>query len=183
MQMNWVTPPCLWVEFSFSGWSGPGNLILPLFWTIIEMVQVQLSHTIRRVHENIIIIGDPSEINIPDMPHREANMPHLRPIRDQQVSSETNWRPTCLIRDQHAGLETHGWPRVSDETCWSPMGLGWGMSVFDEACQSRIGLGWVSDRSPIIIIFLWTPIIIISHLSSRIFRFESRVIDSRANSR
>ena len=74
---------------------------------------------------------------------------------------------------RHVG---HWW--VSDEACWSLMGLQWGMLVSDEACWSpmrHVGLRWgmlvsdgslirhrglrrVFDRSPIIIIFLWTQL-------------------------
>ena len=137
----------------------------------------------------------------------------------------SHWRPTCLIRDWHAWLETNpdqymyfSW--VSDEASRSPMshvglwwgmlvsdmspmrhvGLRWGISVwwgmsfsdeafqspmkqvglrwdmsvsngspmrhvglrrvFNQACRSPkgspTGLRWVYDKSPIIIIFLWT---------------------------
>ena len=59
-----------------------------------------------RVHENIIIIGDPSETDIPYLRPicnpigdrynlSETNMPHRRPT----CISKTHQRPICLIRD------------------------------------------------------------------------------------
>ena len=63
------------------------------------------------VHKNIIIIGNPSETNMPDR-------------RPSHASLETQWRPTCLIGDldmfhrrpRHASSETH-W-RQTSETHW-----------------------------------------------------------------
>ena len=70
---------------------------------------------LKRVHENIIIIGDLSET------HRrpkfligdpsETNMPDRRPIRDRHASSDSHRRPTFLIGDQPATVETH-WRRT-----------------------------------------------------------------------
>ena len=61
----------------------------------------------------------------------------------------------CWSLMGHVGLE---W--FSDLACRSPMehvGLQSGMSVSNGACRSPIrlvGLRWISDRSPIIILFL-----------------------------
>ena len=52
------------------------------------------------------------------------------------------------IRDQHA---------CSDGSPMRHVGLWWGMLVSDQKCQSPLGLRWVFDRSPIKIIFIWTP--------------------------
>ena len=96
----------------------------------------------------------------------------------QWVSNQAFWYPV-----RHVGLQ---WGMlVSNEACWSPIWHGchqWTMLVFDEAgcstmrhvilrwgmldetCWSPMdlrsdmsSLQWVSDRSPIIIVFLWTP--------------------------
>ena len=99
-------------------------------------------------------------------------MPHWRPIRDRQSSSETHQRPTSFIRD----VSCPGF--VFDQTRWSSIrhvGLRWGMLVFngslirhvclrsgmlvsDETCQSQMGLRSgmsVSDGSSIRHIGLW----------------------------
>ena len=63
------------------------------------------------------------------------------------VFNEACWSPI-----RHVGLR---WGMlVSDGYPMRHVGLQWGMSVSD---GSPIGLRWVFDRSPIVIIFLWTP--------------------------
>ena len=132
-------------------------------------------------------IGDPSETDLPDRrfirdrhawsetnrrptcligdrhASSETDMSDWRPIRDTWVSSEACQSPirhvghglrwvfdeACRSPIRHAGLRL-----VSCQACWSPMGLWSDMSVSD---GSPIGLRWVFDRSPIILIFSWTP--------------------------
>ena len=59
---------------------------------------------VKRVHENIIIIGD----------RHASSETHQRPtclIRDPSETDIFHRRPTCLIVD----------PSVSDKACWSPI--------------------------------------------------------------
>ena len=68
------------------------------------MYQLLRAKIFFRVHENIIIIGDPSETDVPDR-------------RPRQASSETHLRPTCPIGDRTDLLET-GMPN-QNPTCMS----------------------------------------------------------------
>ena len=128
-------------------------------------------------------IGDPSETDMSDQRLRcligywhvwsKTHISDRRQtclIGDQHVWSEKNmlywrltmpdWRPTWLIRyNWHAWSDTHRRP-----TCLI-MHVRWGLSVSDEACRSgsqmkQVSLRsnmLVSNESPIVIIFWWTP--------------------------
>ena len=114
-------------------------------------------------------IGDPSETNMPRWrpiintylaqgwsPMRHVGLwwgmsvsngspiRHVGPWSGMSVSDQA-----CRSPIRHVVLRL-----VSNQACRSPMGLWSGMSVSDGA---PIGLHWVSNRSPIVIIFSWTP--------------------------
>ena len=121
----------------------------------------------------------------------ETNMPYQRPIRDQHVLLETHWWPTCLIRDplgtntpdrrpigdQHAWSKTNPGQNfyflwVSDEACWSPMGLRWDMLAFD---------GLVSDQAywaPMTHLGLWSGMSVSDQACQSLMGFRSDILVS-----
>ena len=87
------------------------------------------------------------------MRNKNISCPVLSRIRhvglrwDMSVSHEA-----CRSLIRHVGLQ-----QVSNQACQSPISLRSGMSVSDGSPIRHVGLCWVSDRSPKIIIFSWTP--------------------------
>ena len=106
------------------------------------------------VHKNIIIIGDPSETDMPDWrPIGDLNMLHQRLAcligdldmlhwRHQHAYSETHWKPTYLIGEPQ---ETHMPDRrpIGDLNMlhWRPTG----MLFSDGSPIGHVGFRWISD--------------------------------------
>ena len=109
-----------------------------------------------RVHENIDIVGDPTEI------HRRptcliveplgTGMPDWRPpclLGDWHTQSETHWKPTCVFkfRLDYAGMSVSD---GSPQAYRSLLDLQPIMSVSNQACWSpikHVGLWWFSDEA------------------------------------